>query len=89
MVNSAAPLPSEEGVQPRNAAGGHVSCPQCGRVMKRQGDLTRHMRSHAGLKPYSCPQCSVSFTRARTLRLHYYRVHPPRAASDQPSHQTP
>ncbi|XP_047740457.1 longitudinals lacking protein, isoforms H/M/V isoform X21 [Hyalella azteca] len=63
-----------------------VSCPQCGRVMKRQGDLTRHLRSHAGLKPYSCPQCHLSFTRASTLRLHCHRVHAFSSQTKAPHH---
>jgi len=50
-------------------------CPYCGRKLKTNWKLTRHVRGHTGAKPYSCRHCSESFARPDELKTHLLKSH--------------
>lgn len=50
-------------------------CPYCSKTLRDKCDLTRHIRTHTGEKPYICPICSVAFTRQDTLKKHVASKH--------------
>ncbi|KNC98246.1 uncharacterized protein SPPG_06645 [Spizellomyces punctatus DAOM BR117] len=45
----------------------------CGKSFTTSGHLTRHMRSHASVKPFACavPGCTSRFTRQDNMMAHY------------------
>lgn len=45
-------------------------CPECGARCPDKGTLARHMYTHTGLKPYSCPICKKEFSRKYHLVRH-------------------
>lgn len=49
-------------------------CDICGKMFTQRGTMTRHMRSHLGLKPFACEECGMRFTRQYRLTEHM-RVH--------------
>ncbi|XP_018942863.2 hypermethylated in cancer 2 protein-like [Cyprinus carpio] len=49
-------------------------CNICGKMFTQRGTMTRHMRSHLGLKPFACEECGMRFTRQYRLTEHM-RVH--------------
>uniref|UniRef100_A0A8D0BT53 Uncharacterized protein n=1 Tax=Salvator merianae TaxID=96440 RepID=A0A8D0BT53_SALMN len=49
-------------------------CLQCGRSYVEKGALTKHQRTHSGVKPYKCLECGMGFTDRQNLTNHE-RIH--------------
>ena len=46
------------------------TCKYCGKVFKNTSNLTVHIRSHTGEKPYKCDMCSYSCAQSSKLTRH-------------------
>nr|CAB3265136.1 ZF(C2H2)-13 zinc finger protein [Phallusia mammillata] len=53
-----------------------VFCPECNACFKRQGDLSKHIRIHATVKPFSCEFCERQFAQKVNRDRHILEVHP-------------
>uniref|UniRef100_A0A8C2WKM3 C2H2-type domain-containing protein n=1 Tax=Cyclopterus lumpus TaxID=8103 RepID=A0A8C2WKM3_CYCLU len=49
-------------------------CSLCDRSFSQRGSLNRHVRSHLGVRPFSCPHCPMTFSRQYRVTEHM-RVH--------------
>ncbi|KAK9542571.1 hypothetical protein VZT92_000421 [Zoarces viviparus] len=49
-------------------------CSLCDRSFSQRGSLNRHVRSHLGVRPFSCPRCPMTFSRQYRVTEHM-RVH--------------
>ena len=55
--------------------GGGLSCLVCGRGFGRLEDLRRHVRTHTGEKPYTCPLCTFRAAVMSSVYRHMRTVH--------------
>ncbi|THU81383.1 hypothetical protein K435DRAFT_693689 [Dendrothele bispora CBS 962.96] len=45
-------------------------CPICGNSFTAKHNLTNHLNSHNGIRPYDCKACGASFTTKGTFQRH-------------------
>ena len=53
-----------------NIHSGKFKCIECGKYLGSNRDLTAHMRSHSGEKPFECAVCPKRFSTSRELVVH-------------------
>ena len=47
----------------------------CGRAFMNAGDYHRHVFTHTGIRPYTCPVCDLDFNRKANWSRHIKSVH--------------
>ena len=52
-----------------------IQCEVCLYTSARKSDVTLHMRTHTGERPYKCPHCDLQCTQASNVTAHIRRKH--------------
>ena len=50
-------------------------CRICDKLCNRRANMEDHIRSHAGIKPFSCKFCHVKLSRKQNLKSHFIKMH--------------
>lgn len=50
-----------------------AACQVCGKFFKFNWEVTRHMKSHTGEKPFSCTYCDYRCSHKHHLKTHMIR----------------
>ncbi|KAL6464349.1 hypothetical protein MHYP_G00266660 [Metynnis hypsauchen] len=59
----------------KHAEGKMYSCQYCSSTFAQSIELTRHVRTHTGDKPYVCRECGKGFKQANGLSVHLQSFH--------------
>ncbi|XP_072522079.1 zinc finger and BTB domain-containing protein 40 [Salminus brasiliensis] len=59
----------------KHAEGKMYSCQYCSSTFAQSIELTRHVRTHTGDKPYVCRECGKGFRQANGLSVHLQSFH--------------
>lgn len=60
-VEPSPPAKSSSRSRVRSGTGERVVCPECGKSLACGPNLTEHMRTHTGERPFVCHECGASF----------------------------
>ncbi|XP_044743349.1 zinc finger protein 84-like [Chrysoperla carnea] len=50
-------------------------CNVCGRAVRSQAELSRHLLIHTKERPYACNHCDKTYRRSEALKMHVSRAH--------------
>ena len=62
--------------KPREVRKFTATCSYCSKVFNDNWKYMVHLRSHTGVKPFSCSECDFHATTKMTVRDHIHRKHP-------------
>uniref|UniRef100_A0A671LTL8 Krueppel-like factor 15 n=1 Tax=Sinocyclocheilus anshuiensis TaxID=1608454 RepID=A0A671LTL8_9TELE len=77
LVKAITPRPSRSSTETLRVH--KCSHPGCEKMFSRSDELSRHRRSHSGVKPYECTMCDKKFARSDHLSKHTKVHRGPRA----------
>lgn len=61
--------------QPKQSVTNKNICPYCNKPFEASADLTRHILTHTGEKPWDCQICGKKFNQQNHLKTHHEKLH--------------